>query len=109
MTAHLDYKFRQIIHNDSGTSVVVTIYEGDESDGTDDAGNPIKVYQRTKLIETHHLRFRGDLSHEELQKACNERLAVLCEPLPDRTPLPVQEVKEPSTALLASEQIERSR
>ena len=66
----LDYKFSTIKRTDDATFVTMRIYEGEDAlvDGQ-------LRYQRSRLLEEHKLRFRGNIPDENLREVCNERLA----------------------------------
>ena len=66
----LDYKFSTIKRTDDATFVTMRVYEGENV--------PIDgklQYQRSRMVEEHKLRFRGNIPDEDLREVCNERLA----------------------------------
>ena len=104
MASHIDYKFRSIHRTGGSTFVTMTVYEG--ADALVD-GN--MVYGRTKLAETHHLRFRGDVADDELRAFCNKRLVALTLKYAGRVPHPAQVVGAASKAELVAERVDEKR
>ena len=100
----LDYKFRQVIRDGRRTSLTVVFYVGADVAETDADGNPVTVYRRSAVAQTHHLQFSGDVSDEDLRAACNQRLAALLQPT--QQALPQQRVTRPSTARLLTERVD---
>jgi len=74
MSKLIDYKISRIINNDSGTTVVYRVYEGEFKDVADEEGNMVNQYVRGVMLGKKEVKLGKNSKQSTIESNLNKKL-----------------------------------